>query len=67
MSRPKKYVEDMVARFLAGTFSRIQAVLRPGEDRAELVRAAVEAELKKREREVNRKPIPQPLKGPMND
>ena len=56
MARPKKYVEDMVARFLAGTFARIHAVLRSGEDRAELVRAAVEAELKRREREANRKP-----------
>ena len=51
MARPKKYVEDMVARFLAGTFARIQSALRPGEDRADLVRDAVERELKRRDRE----------------
>lgn len=50
MARPKKYVEDMVARFVAGTFARIEAVLRAGEDRADMVRAAVEAELRRRER-----------------
>ena len=50
MARPRKYVEEMVARFLAGTFARIQAVLRPGEDRADLVREAVEREIKRRAR-----------------
>lgn len=50
MARPKKYIEYMVARFLAGTFARIAAVLKPGEDRADFVRDAVESELKKRER-----------------
>lgn len=48
MARPKKFVEEMVARFLAGTFARIAAVLRPGEDRADLVREAVEREIKRR-------------------
>lgn len=48
--RRKKYVEEMLARFVAGTFSRIQAVLAPGEDRADLVREAVERELRRRSR-----------------
>lgn len=48
MARPKKFVEEMVARFMAGTFARITAVLRPGEDRADLVREAVEREIKRR-------------------
>lgn len=49
MARPKKFVEDMVARFLAGTFARMDAV-RGDEDRADLVRDAVERELRRRER-----------------
>ena len=52
MPRIKKYFEHMVARFLEGTFARIDAVLAPTEDRAEFVRAAVERELKRRERSV---------------
>lgn len=51
MARPKKFVEEMVARFMAGTFARITAVLRPGEDRADLVREAVEREIKRRARD----------------
>jgi CCR4-NOT transcriptional regulation complex NOT5 subunit len=43
MSGLRKYIEEMVARFLAGTFARIAAVLRPGEDRAD------EAEIRRRE------------------
>ncbi len=58
VARPRKYVEDMVARFVAGTFARLQAVLHPGEDRADLVRDAVERELKRRERAS--KPAPKP-------
>lgn len=54
MARPKKFVEDMVARFAEGTFARIAAVLRAGEDRADLVREAVEDELKRRERAAKR-------------
>lgn len=51
MARPKKFVEEMLARFAAGTFARVAAVLRPGEDRADLVREAVDRELRRRERE----------------
>ncbi len=44
MARPKKYIENMVARFVEGTFARLDGVLGPGEDRAAFVRSAVEAE-----------------------
>ena len=42
--------EDMQARFPAGTFKRIEAVLHEDEDRTDFVREAVERELKRRER-----------------
>lgn len=48
--RPKKWSEDMQARFPAGTFERIEAVLEKDEDRTDFVRAAVERELRRRER-----------------
>jgi hypothetical protein len=50
MARPKKYIENMVARFVEGTFARLDGVLNPGEDRAALVRSAVEAEIRRRRR-----------------
>jgi hypothetical protein len=50
MPRAKKFTEEMVARFLPGSFARIAAVLRPDEDRADLVREAVEREVVRRER-----------------
>ena len=50
----RKFIELMVARFPAGTFDRIAAVLGPTEDRADFVRAAVEQELQRRERESGR-------------
>lgn len=58
MARPKKFVEEMVARFMAGTFARITAVLRPGEDRADLVRDAVEKEIRRRARESTKSSTP---------
>jgi hypothetical protein len=42
---PRRFVERMVLRLPAGSFARISAVLRNGEDRASFVRAAVEAAL----------------------
>jgi hypothetical protein len=48
--RPRRWAEDMQARFPAGTFERIEAVLRDDEDRTDFVREAVERELKRRER-----------------
>ncbi len=50
MGRKKLWSEDMVARFPEGTFARIDAVLTEKEDRTDLVRQAVERELKRRER-----------------
>lgn len=50
MGRIKKWAEDMQARFQAGTFARIAAVLHGDEDRTDFVRGAVERELKRRER-----------------
>lgn len=50
MGRTKRWSEDMQARFPDGTFDRIEAVLENGEDRTDFVRAAVERELKRRER-----------------
>lgn len=51
MGRKKRWSEDMQARFAEGTFARIEAVLRDGEDRTDFVREAVEAELKRREKD----------------
>jgi hypothetical protein len=50
MGRKKLWAEDMQARFPEGTFERIEAVLDEGEDRTDFVRAAVDRELKRRER-----------------
>lgn len=50
MGRPRINAEQMPARFVAGTFERIDAVLEEGEKRADLIRMAVERELKRRER-----------------
>lgn len=50
MGRKKMWAEDMQARFPDGTFARIEAVLEAREDRTDFVRAAVERELKRRER-----------------
>ena len=49
MGRHRLWTEDMQARFPEGTFDRIKKVLAEGEDRTDVVRAAVERELKKRE------------------
>jgi hypothetical protein len=50
MAKPLHFTEKMVARFRAGTFDRIDAVLDAGETRADLVRTAVERELRRRAR-----------------
>lgn len=54
MGRKKLWAEDMQARFAAGTFARIDAVLAENEDRTALVREAVERELKRREKAAKR-------------
>jgi hypothetical protein len=54
IGRPRQWAENMTARFPAGTFKRIEAVLHDDEDRTDFVRAAVERELHRRERETRR-------------
>jgi hypothetical protein len=54
VGRKKRWSEDMQARFEAGTFARIEAVLDEAEDRTDFVRAAVERELERRERRAKR-------------
>ena len=51
MGRPRQWGEDMQARFPAGTFKRIQAVLRDAEAKTDFVREAVERELKRRKKQ----------------
>lgn len=53
MGRKKLWSEDMQARFAEGTFARIDAVLDESEDRTDFVRAAVERELRRRERKAS--------------
>jgi hypothetical protein len=53
MGRPKINDEQTPARFPAGTLDRMDAVLVEGEKRADLIRVAVERELRRRERRRN--------------
>jgi hypothetical protein len=50
--------EQMPARFPAGTLARIDGVLEPGEKRADLLREAVEREVKRRKSVRERKGSP---------
>lgn len=50
MGRKKINDEQTPARFPAGTLERIDAVLGEGEKRSDLIRQAVEREIKRRER-----------------
>lgn len=50
MGRKQINFEQLPGRFPAGTLDRIDAVLGEGEKRADLLREAVERELKRRER-----------------
>lgn len=50
MGRKKLWGEVMQAPFPEGTFDRIDATLKEGETRTDLVREAVERELKRREK-----------------
>ena len=54
MGRKKRWAEDMQARFPAGTFDRIAALLESNEDRTDFVRAAVEREIDRREEQKRR-------------
>jgi hypothetical protein len=58
MARTKWFDDVMQAKFIAGTFARIAAALRPSEDRTDFVREAVDRELKRRERTAKRAPPP---------
>ena len=51
MGRKRINEEQTPARFPAGTLARIDGVLREKEKRADLIRDAVERELKRRERQ----------------
>lgn len=48
VGRPRINGEQTPARFSAGTLARIDALLNAGEKRSDFIRAAVEAELKRR-------------------
>ena len=50
MGRRRVNFEQMPARFPEGTFARMDAMLADGENRSDLLRDAVEAELGRRER-----------------
>ena len=50
MGRKRINEEQTVARFPAGWLDRINAVLKDGERLADFIRAAIAAELKRRER-----------------
>jgi hypothetical protein len=49
VGRRKRWLEDAQARFAAGTFTRIAAVLGEKEDRTEFFRLAVEREIARRQ------------------
>jgi metal-responsive CopG/Arc/MetJ family transcriptional regulator len=51
MGRKQINHEQTPARLPGGTLDRIDAVLDDGENRAEFIRAAIERELKRRERQ----------------
>jgi hypothetical protein len=53
MGRKQINHEQTPARFTAGTLDRIDAALADGEKRADLIREAVERELKRRERQTS--------------
>jgi hypothetical protein len=55
MSRPQINHESMPARLPEGTLARMDAVLGPREKRADLIRVAIERELKRRERQAKTK------------
>jgi hypothetical protein len=50
MGRNKLWDEDMVARFVEGTFAAIDEVLKENETRTDFVREAVARELRRRSR-----------------
>lgn len=53
VGRPKINHEQTPARFPAGTLARIDVACLPGENRSDLIREAVERELRRREEEAD--------------
>lgn len=53
MGRKKINEEQIPARLPAGTLERMDAVLEEGEKRADLMREAIERELRRRERKAS--------------
>ena len=51
MSKRLKYTETMSLRLLPGTFVRLDKARLPDEDRADVVRAAIDNELERREQQ----------------
>jgi hypothetical protein len=56
MGRKKRWHDVMGAKFPAGTFERIAALLGENEDRTEFVRRAVEREIERRQMAAKRGP-----------
>lgn len=54
MGRKKINEEQMPARFPKGTLARIDAVLKEGENRSDLIRSAVDEEVRRRSRSSKR-------------
>jgi hypothetical protein len=55
VGRRRRWHENMESRFAEGTFVRMLAVLEPKETKTDLVRAAVERELARREAAAGRR------------
>ena len=51
MGRPKLFHERAMARLVAGTLARMEAVMESGEDRTSFLRTAIEREIERREAE----------------
>lgn len=51
MGRPRLWGENLNLTLPVGAKARMDAALRPGEDRLALIRAAIDAELERREAE----------------
>lgn len=56
MGRKMLWPDKIIAPLKAGTLDRIAAALRPSESKTDFLRAAVEAELKRREAEPAKPP-----------
>lgn len=56
MGRKMQWPDKIVAPLPAGSLDRMVAVLAEGEDKTDLLREAVERELRRREREGSKRP-----------